>query len=356
VSLTERNLRGRGQFLRLRASSSSQRQQLDLRFTEPRFMGREVSAGFDLYSLRTDFLDQSSFENQSTGIGLRTGFRIGERTSLGLTYSLINDDTQIADAFVDHDSNVLTPEVEQCDPVNGARPLLCDQEGTFLTSVFGFSVNWDRRNNPVRATRGFDFNFSQDVAGIGGQVNYLRTEIEGGVYYGLPFGFRATFRGNAGLISGWGGDTVRINDRFFKGGSSFRGFDVAGIGPRQLLVDDVSGAIIDEGDAVGGNAFAIGTVQLDVPLPVPESFGLGGALFVDFGTLGYLDAANRATVDLPGSTRLIVDDSASLRVAAGVSVFWDSPFGPVQFDFAQPLQHEDYDQTEEFRFSTRTQF
>jgi outer membrane protein insertion porin family len=356
ISLTERNLRGRGQFLRLRASSSSQRQQLDLRFTEPRFMGREVSAGFDLYSLRTDFRDQSSFENQSTGIGLRTGFRIGERTSLGLTYSLINDDTQIADAFVDHDSNVLTPDVEQCDPVNGARPLLCDQEGTFLTSVFGFSINWDRRNNPVRATRGFDFNFSQDVAGIGGQVNYLRTEIEGGVYYGLPFGFRATFRGNAGLISGWGGDSVRINDRFFKGGSSFRGFDVAGIGPRQLLVDDVSGVTIDEGDAVGGNAFAIGTIQLDVPLPVPESFGLGGALFVDFGTLGYLDAANRATVDLPGSTRLIVDDSASLRVAAGVSVFWDSPFGPVQFDFAQPLQHEDYDQTEEFRFSTRTQF
>jgi outer membrane protein insertion porin family len=356
VSLTERNLRGRGQFLRLRASSSSQRQQLDLRFTEPRFMGREVAAGFDLYSLRTDFRDQSSFENQSTGIGLRTGFRIGERTSLGLTYSLINDDTQIADGFVDHDSNVLTPDVEQCDPVNGARPLLCDQEGTFLTSVFGFSINWDRRNNPVRATRGFDFNFSQDVAGLGGQVNYLRTEIEGGVYYGLPYGFRATFRGNAGLISGWGGDSVRINDRFFKGGSSFRGFDVAGIGPRQLLVDDVSGVTIDEGDAVGGNAFAIGTIQLDVPLPVPESFGLGSALFVDFGTLGYLDAANRATVDLPGSTRLIVDDSASLRVAAGVSVFWDSPFGPVQFDFAQPLQHEDYDQTEEFRFSTRTQF
>ncbi len=356
ISLTERNLRGRGQFLRLRASSSSQRQQIDLRFTEPRFMGREVSAGFDLYSLRTDFLSQSSFENQSTGIGLRTGFRIGERTSLGLTYSLIQDDTTIADGYVDHDSNVLTPEVEQCDPVNASRPLLCDQEGTFLTSVIGFSVNWDRRNSPVRATRGFDVSFSQDIAGIGGQVNYLRTELEGGLYYGLPYGFRATFRGTAGLISGWGGDTVRINDRFFKGGSSFRGFDVAGIGPRQLVVDDVTGTILQEGDAVGGNAYAIGTIQLDVPLPLPESFGLGSALFVDFGTLGYLDAANRATVDLPGSTRLIVDDSASLRVAAGVSVFWDSPFGPVQFDFAQPLAHEDYDQTEEFRFSTRTQF
>ncbi|MGQ0531336.1 MAG: outer membrane protein assembly factor BamA [Caulobacteraceae bacterium] len=356
VSITERNLRGRGQFLRLRASSSGQRQQLDLRFTEPRFLGREISAGFDIYSLRTDFLDQSSFENQSTGIGVRTGFRIGERTSLGLTYSLIQDDTQIADVFIDHDSNILTPDVNQCDAVNPSRPLLCDQEGAFLTSLLGFTVNWDRRDNPLRATRGFDLQFSQDVAGLGGEVNYLRSEIEGGIYYGLPWGFRASLRGGAGLISGWGGDAVRINDRFFKGGSSFRGFDVAGIGPRQLLVNDVTGAVVDEGDAVGGNAYAIGTLQLDVPVPLPESFGVGGALFVDFGTLGYLDAANRATIDLPGANRLIVDDSPSLRVAAGVSVFWDSPFGPVQFDFAHPIQREDYDRVEEFRFSTRTQF
>jgi outer membrane protein insertion porin family len=356
VSITERNLRGRGQFLRLRASSSAQRQQLDLRFTEPRFMGREVSAGFDLYSLRTDFLDQSSFENQSTGLGVRTGFRIGERTSLGLTYSLIQDDTQIADLFVDHDGDAFTPVINQCDPANPSRPLLCDQEGNFLTSLLGFSVNWDRRNSPINATRGFDIQFNQDIAGLGGEVNYLRTEMEAGWYYGLPFGFRALVRGNAGYISGWGGDDVRINDRFFKGGSSFRGFDVAGIGPRQLLVDDVTGDIIVEGDAVGGNLYAIGTLQLDVPLPLPESFSLGSALFVDFGTLGNLDPSSRGIIDLPDTTRLIVDDSTSLRVAAGVSVFWDSPFGPVQFDFSQPLEYEEYDQREEFRFSTRTQF
>ncbi|MEQ1491230.1 MAG: outer membrane protein assembly factor BamA [Terricaulis sp.] len=356
VSVTERNLRGRGQFLRLRASSSSQRQQLDLRFTEPRFMGREIAAGFDIYSLRTDFRDQSSFENQSTGIGLRTGFRIGERTNLGLTYSLVQDDTTIANVFVDHDANILTPDINQCDAANPARPLLCDQQGTFLTSILGFQVNWDRRNSAVNATRGFNIDFSQDIAGLGGEVNYIRTELEGGYYYGLPYGFRASFRGSAGLISGWNGDSIRINDRFFKGGSSFRGFDVAGIGPRQLLVDDVTGEVVQRGDAVGGNAYAIGTLQLDVPLPLPESFSLGSALFVDFGTLGYLDAANRRAVDIAGPNRLIVDDSASLRVAAGVSVFWDSPFGPVQFDFAQPLQYEDYDRREQFRFSTRTSF
>ncbi len=356
VSVTERNLRGRGQFLRLRASSSQQRQQLDLRFTEPRFMGREVAAGFDLYSLRTDYRDQSSFENQSTGIGLRAGFPVAERTNLGLTYSLVQDDTQIADLFVDHDSNILTPAINQCDPLNPARSSLCDQEGTFLTSLIGVTINWDQRNQPIRATRGFDLQLSQDIAGLGGDLNYLRTEIEGGVYYGLWGGFRASFRGTAGFVAGWGGDDVRINDRFFKGGQSFRGFDVAGIGPRQIVVNTTTGELETAGDAIGGNAYAIGSLNLDVPLPLPDSFGLGAALFADFGTLGVVDAASRETVVLDADSSLIVDDSTSLRAAAGVSVFWDSPFGPVQFDFAQPLAYEDFDRREEFRFSTRTNF
>jgi outer membrane protein insertion porin family len=362
ASITERNLRGRGQFLRLRASTSAQRQQVDLRFTEPRFMGRELSAGFDLYSLRTDFLSQSSFENQSTGLGLRLSFPIAERTSLGLTYSLIQDRTRIATRFIDHDNDFNTPPINQCDPgppnnPNTSRPLLCDQEGSFLTAVFGYTVNWDRRNDPIFATRGFDFSFRQDVAGLGGEVHYLRTELDGGIYYGLPWqGWRLSGRMNAGYIFGWAGDDVRINDRFFKGGSSFRGFDVAGLGPRQLLVDDVTGEIVTRGDAIGGNAYAIGTIQLDVPLPLPDSYGLGAALFTEFGTLGIVDAASRRTVDLPGASRIIVEDEASLRAVAGVSVFWDSPFGPVQFDFSHPFVYEEYDRLEEFRFSTRTRF
>ncbi|MCR6643295.1 MAG: outer membrane protein assembly factor BamA [Terricaulis sp.] len=187
LSITERNLRGRGQFLRLRASTSSYRQQVDLRFTEPRFMDREVAAGFDIYSLRTDFLDQSSFENISTGIGLRTSFPVAERTSLGITYSLIQDETEIADIYIDHDNNPLTPVIDQCNPANTQRPLICAQEGDFITSMLGFTVNWDQRNNIINATRGYDLQLRQDIAGVGGEVNYLRSEIEAGIYYGLPW-------------------------------------------------------------------------------------------------------------------------------------------------------------------------
>ncbi len=368
VSVSERNLRGRGQFLRLRASASSQRQQVDLRFTEPRFLGRELAAGFDLYSLRTDFLDQSSFENQSTGFGLRASFPLTDTTSLGLTYTLVQDDTQIADVLVDHDNNASTAPIDQCNPLYLGRPLLCDQEGRFLTSLVGYSFNLDRRNDPVNPSGGFDLSFNQDFAGLGGDVHYIRSELEGGVYRGLFRGVTLSFHGSAGYIWAYNDEDIRINDRFFKGGATFRGFDVSGIGPRQILVYDADGdpstttdITTSRGDALGGNAYAIGTFQLTFPNGLPETFGLTNALFLDFGTLGVLDDNNRRTIGpfsdgAGGTITRLVNDDASLRASAGISFFWDSPFGPVQFDFAYPFQYEDYDDRQTFRFSTRTRF
>ncbi len=385
ISVSERNLRGRGQFLRLRASTSSRRQQVDIRFTEPRFMGRDLAAGFDLYTLRTDYLDESSFENQSTGAGLRASFPITDTTGVGLTYTIRQDDTQIADGFVnlgDTDNNPLTPDelLEQCslDARNLGRPLLCDQEGTFLTSVLGYTFNWDKRNDPVDPTRGFDMSFRQDLAGLGGDVKYLRSEVEATTYYGIFRDVVASFSLSAGYILGWGDDNVRINDRFFKGGSNFRGFDVAGIGPRQLIVVEDSTSPgqpqLIEGDSLGGNAYYIGTLQMTFPTGLPKEYGVSGALFAEFGGLGILDESDRRKQvvttyrggTLPGgapadsgnfnTVTAYVDDALSLRASVGVSIFWDSPFGPVQFDFAHPLAKEEYDRTEGFRFSTRTRF
>lgn len=364
ASVSEKNLRGRGQFLRLRASTSSRRQQVDIRFTEPRFMGRNLAAGFDLYTLRTDFLSESSFQNQSTGLGLRASFPITDTTSMGLTYTLRIDDTQIANALVDLNGDGIG-DVDQCSsavPVT-QRPLLCDQQGSFLTSVAGYAFNWDRRNDPIDPTRGFDFSLRQDLAGLGGDVKYIRTEADGGLYYGLIPDVVASFTLSAGYIRAWGDDDVRINDRFFKGGSSFRGFDVAGLGPRQILLSEdstVPGVVnIQRGDALGGNAYYIGSLQLTFPTGLPKEYGISGALFTEFGGLGVLDPKDRRKQVFTSGTSTFtsyVDDALTLRASAGVSIFWDSPFGPVQFDFAQPFAREDYDETKSFRFSTRTRF
>jgi outer membrane protein insertion porin family len=192
-------------------------------------------------------------------------------------------------------------------------------------------------------------------------VHYLRTEFEGGLYRGLLPGVTASFRLSAGYIAGWDDDEVRINDRFFKGGSSFRGFDVAGIGPRQIRVTDDGDPntppVTELFDSLGGNAYYIGTVQLSLPLFLPEQFGLSAALFGEFGSLGILDDGSKGTFTSPdGTVTAYVEDSLSLRASAGISIFWDSPFGPVQFDFAEPFLHDYFDRTETFRFSTRTRF
>jgi outer membrane protein insertion porin family len=360
VSVTERNLRGRGQYLRLRASTSSRRQTIDMSFWEPKFLDRDLGVGVDVFSFRTDFLDESSFENQSTGLGLRVGFPLNDTTNLGLNYILRQDATEIDDVLVEATPGVF---VDQCSTVNPNRPLLCEQEGEFLTSLLGYRFNWNMRNDPVNPTRGFDMELRQDLAGLGGEVKYLRTEFEGGVYYGIWDDVVASFTMNAGYIFGWGGDDVRINDRFFKGGASFRGFDVAGIGPREqiVVIDPITGdRNTIRGDALGGNAYAIGTAQVTFPTGLPESFGVSGAAFLEFGTLGILadeDKRSETFTGLDGSIiNRFVDDAASLRASVGVSVFWDSPFGPVQFDFSQPLASEPYDQEETFRFSSRTRF
>ena len=216
--------------------------------------------------------------------------------------------------------------------------------GEAISSVAGYTLLIDRRNDPIRPTRGFTGNLRQDFSGIGGDVKYVKTELDGTFYYGLTPDWIVSVQGQVGYVSGWGGNPVRINDRFFKGGNSFRGFENAGIGPRDLLTND----------ALGGNFYAIGTVELTVPNGLPEEYGIRTSLFADVGTLGYLD--DRFKLNPNGTVDPNIVDDLGLRASAGVSVHWRSPMGPIRFDFAGVLASEEYDETENFRFSTSTQF
>ena len=139
---------------------------------------------------------------------------------------------------------------------------------------------------------------------------------------------------------------MRINSRFYKGGNTFRGFEVAGIGPR----DTNAGRT----DALGGRLYGIGTVELTVPTFLPEQYGIKAALFTDVGTLGLLDDQDKIKAD--GTRDPLIYDDLSLRASAGLSIHWRSPMGPIRFDFSRVLAKEDYDKTETFRFSTSTRF
>ena len=330
LGISERNFRGRGQNVVARVEWGSLRQQIDFRFTEPRFLGRDVGAGFDLFHSRYDFQEESSFDYRSTGAGVR------------LTYPL-NGYSRLSTRYFIKDDEILVP-VGYCGEGGVGSSALCEQVGASLNSSVGYTLVVDRRNDPVRATRGWSGSLRQDFAGIGGDVNYVKTEVDATVYYGITPSWIVSVAGSAGYVSGWSGDAVRINDRFFKGGNSFRGFENAGMGPRDLTTND----------ALGGNFYAVGSVELTLPNGLPAQYGIKTSLFADVGTLGVLD--NRYTLGTNGLPDASIADDLSLRASAGLSVHWKSPMGPIRFDFSQILSNEDYDRTETFRFSTSTQF
>ncbi len=396
VSAQQRNFRGRGQFLSARIQATSRQQDIEFRFTEPKFQDRNLALGFDLFLTQSDFEQEAGFSNSIVGAGGRLLFPLSDTDQIGLRYNLRNDDLKISQTTSSFGG------LGDCE-TGFFRSSLCDQQGSRLTSSFGYTVTMNRTNDYLEPTRGWEVNFSQDVAGLGGDVNYLRNEFRGSMYRGLWPGIVASAHLEAGFIESWGDEGIRINNRFFKGGNSFRGFDVAGLGPREIqysfatedlaldpgvpppafsapvLVDGVhqtnsAGQLLyktaardDAGNvleptltafnALGGKAYAIGSLELSFPIPyAPEELGIDGALFAEVGTLGLLDDADRDRKFDDTFNSFRVDDSASLRASAGVSIFWDSPFGPIRFDFSQILAKEEYDRTETFRFSTNTRF
>lgn len=400
LSVSERNLRGRGQTAVARISASDRQQLVDIRFREPRFLDRNLSAGIDLFSTRSDFLDVSNFETQTIGGGVSLGFPLTENTGIGLRYRLQSDEINVRDVpiIITDEGNFVssriqtegenTPDdfsddvfrtvepgdveagqlfVDQCDTRYLQRNTLCRSERADLASIIGYSFNWDRRNDPIAPTGGFDMSFSQDFAGIGGDVTYLRTEASAATYRGIFKGVRASVRVSGGIIDPLGDEEgVRINNRFFKGGSSFRGFDVAGIGPREVIVqfDNETGeeSLLQSGNSLGGRAYWQTTGELTIPNYLPDEYGIDTALFIEAGSVGFLDEGpdyDPPRISGIGDTTtqvLVTRDELSLRASAGLSVGWDSPFGPIRFDFSHILSREDYDRTETFRFSTQTSF
>ena len=352
LSITQRNLRGRGQLLRFVIRASSNGREVDLRFTEPRFLGRNLAAGVELFDVVIDFLDEAGFRQSRTGGQVTLAFPLTENTTLSTRYSVRQE-------------NIELPGTD-CTQVDFSIPSsltsLCEQVGGRLSSIIGYTFGWDRRNDPITPTRGFDLRFSQDVAGLGGDVKYLRTDFEANAYRGLFKDVIASATLSGGYIRGWGGDPVSINDRYFKGNFDFRGFDNAGIGPRVVSYDPLTGEVVQRLNSLGGNAFGLAAAEVSFPVGIPN---LLGSLFAEAGTVGLLDEDFQFDTGIDpvtgeqltsaGSFQRTEDDLA-IRATVGASVFWESPFGPIRFDFTKPLRQFDCDERKSFQFTTRTRF
>ncbi|WP_108482119.1 outer membrane protein assembly factor BamA [Oceaniglobus ichthyenteri] len=320
ISFSERNFLGRGQTLRFVVASGTDSASSNLSFTEPALLGRDLSFTFNaFYSVSEQ--DDSFYDTRVVGISPSLTFPISENGRLQTRYSVSKDTV----------SNISKE----------SSPILKGEVGSKYTSAFGYTFTYDTRVTGLNPNAGVLLSFGQDFAGFGGDTKYVKTSAKAigqTKVMNEEVTLRATFEG--GAINSFGGSTSRLTDRYFLGPNLLRGFESKGIGPRDL------GAV--NRDALGGNMFAVARFEAEFPLGLPEEYGISGGAFVDVGSLWGLD-------DTAGAGG-IVDDSAALRASIGVSLFWDTPIGPLRFNFSKPLKKEDYDLEQNFNLTISTEF
>ncbi len=312
-SISEKNLLGKGQILALSTSLNQRRQNYNLGFTEPYFLNRKLSAGVDLFNTRYDNQQFSDYQEEQTGAGVRFGYEYTPRLSQLFNYRFQSN--KINNVGAD------------------ASRFLKEQEGQRYVGNIGSTLTYDRRDSKVDPTKGYKLSWNVNFAGLGGNVKYI-SNVANASYY-IPVNEKVSWLNFAegGYITGWDGDPVRINNRFYIGGDTLRGFRAGGIGPRDTSTND----------ALGGKQYYRGTTELSTV--IADDLGIKGHLFGDVGSLWN-----------DGITDPNVKDINSPRVAAGVGLSWKSPFGPIRVDLAKPIVKEEFDETQAFRFSFGTRF
>jgi outer membrane protein insertion porin family len=280
---------------------------------------------------------------------------------------------------------------------------LCDELGKRLTSSIGHSIAYDDTNG-IRPTRGQRITFSQDFAGLGGNVKYIRTRADATKYKSFGGGWVLSGHLEGGYIhalqesSNPNQDAIRLTDRFF--GTQMRGFDIRGIGPRvERIPYDSAGMLTTDDkdrvtDALGGRAYYMGRLELEVPTSASiRSLGLRPSAFIDIGSVFGIkkpdlidrvgtcvstvvgndpiivepgqtpaicpvgpDPAHPLYTFIPGFKEVFLGNSPKPRISVGVGFNWVSPFGPLRIDLAKAIVVQEGDDTKLFSFNVGTQF
>lgn len=396
VSLTESNFLGRGQYVRIGGSYGQKSRGLEFSFTEPFFMDRRLAAGFDLFWKESDETDYSLFKSKTIGGTLRLGVPITEEISLGLRYSLYQSEIKIpndtSQPYYDcqrpinnYTSRRLAGSTPDCPatrdpallPTPGASDAITNleasnaikqAEGKTLTSLAGYTLAYNSLDNNKDPRNGLYAEIKQDFAGLGGDSRFMRSSFDAKYHYEIYEDIVGIFRAQGGHIMGFGGKDLRILDHYFLGPSLVRGFAPSGLGPRDVSTDPASGAI-------GGKTYFGGSVEVQFPFyGLPREVGIKGAVFADAGTVygndsgfgGGASCAYPNDASITGTTRnytvggqtvtSCIRDSKKIRSSVGASLLWNSPLGPIRFDYAWALSKDKADRTQAFRFSGGTRF
>lgn len=313
AGVTENNFQGRGQQLSVDASVSERTRDYSVSFTEPYFLDRRLSAGVDIFYNDESYQDESSYDSSSAGGRLRLGWNYTDDFYQMVRYTLRRDEIKNVKDYASY--------------------YIKQEEGKSTGSVIGQTLVYDKRDSAMRTKEGYYLSFGNDIAGAGGDEKYFKFDVRAYKFLTLSDYWTFKFYANGGYIVGYGGEDVRLSQRYYLGGNTLRGFEFGGIGARDIKTDD----------ALGGNWVAYGGTELSFPIGLDE-VGIRGRTFFDIGMIGKPDNINTQFVEY----------SSKPRASVGFGFEWFSPMGKIDVDFGFPIMKEKYDQTEVFRLNFGT--
>jgi outer membrane protein insertion porin family len=346
VSFGERNLLGRGQTVRAAVQYGSRARGFDLSFVEPYFMGYRLALGLDAFAKQTTSSSYLSYTSKTYGGGVRLGIPLNDNLGMQVRYSAYRQEIQLP--FELNNCSASNP-VPGC-YVDGEASMAIRRElaqGPVFVSLVGYNVSYNTLDNNRNPTSGLIATVAQDIAGAGGDVKFVKTTGDIKHYMEVWPDIIGLTRVQGGYVTSWGGQDLRMLDHFQGGPNLVRGFAPAGFGPRDLTPGT-------NNDALGGSTFWAASYELQTPVFfAPKDFGMRLAAFADAGQL--YDYRGPTSWALTGETLLLPTDNP-VRSSAGVGLIWDSPLGPLRFDFAVPITKASYDRTQVFRFGGGTKF
>ncbi len=335
VSVSERNFMGRGQYVKVSAAFGQFVRKGSVSFVEPYLLGNRLSLGVDLFYENVLANQTQSFGGQSYGANFKLGAPLAEGLTSEAHYSIVNQSVS------------LTPTLMACVPPNATT--ICPSvvvkqaalNGPQWVSTVGSTLAYSTLDNPKNPHEGLRATLSQDIAGVPGNVDFLRTTGDVRYYYDFGNDIVGMARAQGGYIMPYGGQTLPLLSSFFGGPTLVRGFAVNGFGPRDVTPGTTQ-------DNIGGSRYWATSAELTSSIPgVPQEIGLRAGVFADAGSLwGYKGATS-----FPGLAQsLKVADSKTVRSSVGSSLIWDSPFGPLRVDYAYPLTKAPSDVTQRLHF------
>jgi outer membrane protein insertion porin family len=397
VSISERNFLGRGLFAKATVTYGQYARGYSLSFVEPYLLDYRVALGLDLYQRQQLANSFISYGTTTLGFSPRLGFALREDLSLQLRYSIYQQTISLP-SFLANCNNVQTLPDGTPNPLFNPSPafaaangislastngLGCYSDGEAslpvrkelaggrtLTSAVGYSLDYNTLDNNKNPTDGLIIDFKQDFAGVGGDVSYLKSAFDAKYYTPLVADIVGLIHAQGGILNKVGSNDLRMLDQFQMGPNLVRGFAPNGIGPRDL---NPFGTM----DALGGTKYWGASAELQMPFWfLPKEVGLKGAIYADAGGLydyqgpttwaatGELTTpansnCRASTVNPPSAgtcTGLVFDNGNVVRTSVGVGLIWQSPFGPLRFDYAIPITKGQFDRVQQFKFGGGTSF